>query len=219
MEERDLPFAVALLYGAFDLMTQASPPSKRRRREKDRQIEFLLEKAVDAARGQTKKVERTSATTESSSAESSSIESSSTESSSTESSSTESSSTNPVPSLASYPSGIPDVSGSKTAARAFENYTGTVIAYEDLKIKEKIGHGGFGDVHLAQWKATAVGSKPEKWNGNFQICLPIEIKEPELIEITNCISVFHFISVLGTALSLDECSGDSSRGKDEKSGK
>ena len=64
------------------------------------------------------------------------------------------------------------MSGSKSAsARAFENYTGTVIAYEDLKIKEKIGHGGFGDVHVAQWKAAAVGSKPEKWNGNFELCL------------------------------------------------
>ena len=142
-----------------------------------------------------------SSSTESSSAESSSIESSSIESSSTESSSiessstefssTESSSTSPAPSLASYPSGIPDVSGSKSAsARAFENYTGTVIAYEDLKIKEKIGHGGFGDVHVAQWKAAAVGSKPEKWNGNFELCLLIESFKPELIKIYS--ATFHF---------------------------
>ena len=37
-------------------------------------------------------------------------------------------------------------------ARAFEKYDGEVIAYSDLVMKEKIGHGGFGDVHVALWK-------------------------------------------------------------------
>ena len=37
-------------------------------------------------------------------------------------------------------------------ARAFENYAGEVIDYKDLVVKEKIGHGGFGDVHVALWK-------------------------------------------------------------------
>ena len=37
-------------------------------------------------------------------------------------------------------------------ARAFEKYAGEVIAYSDLVMKEKIGHGGFGDVHVALWK-------------------------------------------------------------------
>ena len=36
-------------------------------------------------------------------------------------------------------------------ANAFENYTGEVIDYNDLAVNEKIGHGGFGDVHVASW--------------------------------------------------------------------
>ena len=39
-------------------------------------------------------------------------------------------------------------------AKAFENYDGDVIAYEDLVVKEKIGHGGFGDVHVALWNGS-----------------------------------------------------------------
>ena len=36
--------------------------------------------------------------------------------------------------------------------KAFENYEGNVIPYEELDVKEKVGHGGFGDVHIAKWK-------------------------------------------------------------------
>ena len=42
-------------------------------------------------------------------------------------------------------------------AKAFENYDGDVIAYEDLVVKEKIGHGGFGDVHVAMWNGNKSG--------------------------------------------------------------
>jgi len=44
-------------------------------------------------------------------------------------------------------------------AKAFENYDGDVIAYEDLVVKEKIGHGGFGDVHVALWNGATVAVK------------------------------------------------------------
>ena len=40
-------------------------------------------------------------------------------------------------------------------AKAFEKYAGEVIAYSDLEVKEKIGHGSFGDVHLALWNGNS----------------------------------------------------------------
>ena len=47
-------------------------------------------------------------------------------------------------------------------AKAFENYDGDVIAYEDLVVKDKIGHGGFGDVHVALWNGN-----------NFKRCISV----------------------------------------------
>ena len=44
--------------------------------------------------------------------------------------------------------------------KAFENYSGNVIPYEELKIQEKIGHGSFGDVHSALWNGKTQLSCP-----------------------------------------------------------
>ncbi|XP_059146659.1 calcium-dependent protein kinase 6-like isoform X2 [Physella acuta] len=41
---------------------------------------------------------------------------------------------------------------SHLSLQTIEKYKGNVIPFEELELKKKIGHGGFGDVHLAEWK-------------------------------------------------------------------
>ncbi|VDI08741.1 Hypothetical predicted protein [Mytilus galloprovincialis] len=46
-----------------------------------------------------------------------------------------------------------------TSDRVLQNYRGTKIDFKDIEIMQKIGSGGFGDVHFAKWKGTVVAAK------------------------------------------------------------
>lgn len=46
-----------------------------------------------------------------------------------------------------------------TSDRVLQNYRGTKIDFNDIEIMQKIGSGGFGDVHFAKWKGTVVAAK------------------------------------------------------------
>ncbi|CAC5425745.1 unnamed protein product [Mytilus coruscus] len=46
-----------------------------------------------------------------------------------------------------------------TSDRVLQNYRGTKIDFKDIEIMQKIGSGGFGDVHFAKWKRTVVAAK------------------------------------------------------------
>ncbi|CAC5425747.1 unnamed protein product [Mytilus coruscus] len=46
-----------------------------------------------------------------------------------------------------------------TSDRVLQNYRGTKIDFNDIKIMQKIGSGGFGNVYFAKWKGTVVAAK------------------------------------------------------------
>ena len=47
----------------------------------------------------------------------------------------------------------------KTEPELFTEYCGKTINFDEIELKRKIGHGGFGDVYFAMWKGSVVAVK------------------------------------------------------------
>ena len=79
----------------------------------------------------------------------------------------------------------------ETSKEILDDYAGAVIDFEELDIRQRIGHGGFGDVHFAKWKGTVVAVKKlrvqrvhQKRLRQFkeEICIFCKLEHPNVIK-------------------------------------